>query len=326
MKSERVLAAVAVAITALTIAAPTAQAGQRLYDFEEVRLDNGLRVITLEDFSCPIVAVQVWYHVGSKNESPDRQGFAHMFEHMMFRGTELLGPEGHFELIRRTGGRNNAFTSFDYTAYVETLPANQLELALWLEAERMMFLKVDDEGFQTERRVVEEERRQDLNEPYGTVFEKVVPVIFHEHPYRWTPIGNIPALRATQVWELQRFWDTYYVPANAALVVVGAVTHEEARDLSERYFGWMPAASLAGANIPAEPPQTEPRAVDIEEPIGPLPLAGRIYRGVPDGHEDYIPLAILMGVLGEGESSRLYQGLVRERSLCTQTVAEAYGL
>src|SRR5690606_23283007 len=135
-----------------------AVSGAQHYDFREVTLDNGLRVVTLEDFSTPIVAVQVWYHVGSKNENPNRQGFAHMFEHMMFKGTGRVGPEQHMRELRRVGGDSNAFTSFDYTAYVNDLPANQIERALWLEAERMMFLNVDETNFKTERQVVAEER------------------------------------------------------------------------------------------------------------------------------------------------------------------------
>ena len=127
-----------------------------LFDFHEVTLDNGLKVITLEDSSCPVVNVQLWYHVGSKDEQPQRQGFAHMFEHMMFRGTDLLGPTDHFDFVRRTGGSCNAYTSFDQTVYHETLPANQLELALWLEAQRMALLKIDQDSYTTERKIVEE--------------------------------------------------------------------------------------------------------------------------------------------------------------------------
>src|SRR6266852_1263969 len=141
----------------------------KMYDYRDTTLDNGLRVLSLEDHSCPIVAVHLWYHVGSKDERSERQGFAHMFEHMMFRGTDRLGPKDHFELIRRTGGDCNAYTEFDHTTYVNQLPSNQLELALWLEAERMAFLKIDQESFDTERKVVEEERRLGLNAPYGTV-------------------------------------------------------------------------------------------------------------------------------------------------------------
>lgn len=314
-----------VVVLFLLFAALSAGAAPR-YDFRDTTLENGLRVITLEDMSCPIVAVQVWYRVGSKDERPDRQGFAHMFEHMMFRGTELLEPEEHFELIRRTGGNTNAFTSFDYTAYVNELPANQLELALWLEAERMMFLNVDQENFETERNVVKEERRQNLNEPYGTVYDRVLPVIFEQHPYQWPPIGRLDHLHRARLHELQEFWDRFYIPDNAILVIVGAVSHEDAQAAARRYFGWMPRGADEDRPRFAEPPQVEPREVTLEEPLGPAPLAGFIYRGVPASHPDNIPLELLMGVLGRGESSRLYRDLVQERKVSTQVVADTFVL
>ena len=174
------------------------------FDYRQITLDNGMRVITLEDFSSPIAAVQVWYEVGSKDEQPDRQGYAHMFEHMMFFGTDRVGPEEHFDLIQKVGGTTNAYTSFDQTVYIQTLPAAELELALWLEAERMAFLKINQENVDTERRVVEEELRMGENQPYGTVFKRVFAELFTEHPYRWMPIGNIAHLRATSVADLRR--------------------------------------------------------------------------------------------------------------------------
>src|SRR6266446_2984561 len=160
----------------------TADTG-KMYDYRDMTLDNGLRVLTLEDPTSPIVAVHLWYHVGSKDEQPERQGFAHMFEHMMFRGTDRLGTEEHFKHIRRNGGSCNAYTSFDQTVYIQTLPANQLELALWLEAERMGFLRIDQTSFDTERKIVEEERRLGLNRPYGTLLEKDLVELFKRHPY-----------------------------------------------------------------------------------------------------------------------------------------------
>ncbi|HEX4592412.1 MAG TPA: insulinase family protein, partial [Gemmataceae bacterium] len=139
------------------------------FPYKETILDNGLKVLSLEDPGSGVVAVQLWYHVGAKDEQPGRQGFAHMFEHMMFRGTDRLGPEDHFKYVRRTGGDCNAYTAFDQTVYIQEIPANQLELALWLEAERMAFLRIDQASYDTERKVVEEERRLGLNRPYGTV-------------------------------------------------------------------------------------------------------------------------------------------------------------
>ncbi len=299
---------------------------ERLYPFRETVLDNGLRVITLEDFSTPIVAAQVWFHVGSKNEPVDRRGFAHLFEHMMFRGTDLVGPEQHMELLRRIGGESNAFTSFDYTAYVNTAPANQVELPFWLEADRMMYLKIDEEGFAIERKVVEEELRQDYNEPYGTIVQEALPHLFETPAYQWPPIGNVPHLRAATAAEAHAFWDRYYVPGNAVLVVSGAVRHGEALRLAERYFGWMPAISAPAPAVFAEPEQSASQEVTLSERLGPAPMAGFMYRGVPEGHPDEMALQVLMIVLGGGDSSRLYRDLVQERRAATQVMAEAFSL
>ncbi|MCP4643119.1 MAG: insulinase family protein [bacterium] len=323
MQSRSRLALVFVLVAGV---ASMAVAGEKPFDFQSTTLENGLTVVTLEDFSCPIVAVHVWYHVGSKNESASRQGFAHMFEHMMFRGTERLGPEEHFALVRQTGGRCNAFTSFDYTAYVNQVPANQLELALWLEAERMMFLNVDQQGFETERNVVKEERRMDLNEPYGAVFEQIMPVVFREHPYRWLPIGCITHLERAELSELKDFWGTFYIPNNAVLVIAGAVSHEDALVQAERYFAWMPRLKAAPSIETLETEQTEKREIAIKEGIGPVPLLRLVFRGVPPTHEDFAALDVLVNLLGSGESSRLYRTLVKEKRVCQDASAYLYGL
>jgi zinc protease len=313
-------------LVALVLSCPSSAAG-RQYDFQRNVLDNGLTVVTLEDHSCPIVAVQVWYHVGSKDERADRQGFAHMFEHMMFRGTDRLGPEDHFEFVRRTGGYTNAYTSFDNTTYVNRVPSNQLELVLWLEAERMAFLKIDEEGFHKERSVVEEERRmRSLNTPYGTVPEKVLPKVFTKHPYRWTPIGMIPHLRAATIDELQAFWDVYYAPSNATLVVVGDVTHAKAQTLAKTYFGWLPKIPAPPKVSIEEPPQTEPRNVTISEKKGPVPVVGLAYRGPATDHEDALALEMLMSILGGGQSSRIYRDLVKEQKIAQGAMSMTYAL
>jgi len=299
----------------------------RPFKFQEIELDNGLRVLTMEDFSSPIVAVQVWYHVGSKDENPNRQGFAHMFEHMMFRGTELLGPEDHFNLIRSVGGDTNAFTNFDYTAYVNSVPANQLDLALWLEAERMMYLDITEEGFETERNVVKEERRElNLNAPYGTLPERVLPVVCTIHPYRWTPIGRIAHLEAARIEELQHFWDIHYVPGNATLVIVGAVSHKQAQEAARTYFGWMPKLPDPPRVSIREPEQTEERKVTLRERLGPIPAAGYVYRTVARSHPDSIPLEMTLRILARGDSSRLHSDLVKNRKLCALIMSQDFPL
>lgn len=308
-----------------TLALAGSAAAARPYDFKKTVLKNGLTVITLEDNSCPIVAVQVWYHVGSKDEDPARQGFAHMFEHMMFRGTDVLGSEEHFSLIRRTGGDCNAFTAFDNTTYVNELPSNQLELALWLEAERMAFLKIDDESFFKERAVVEEERRlRSLNTPYGMVLEKLLESVFTKHPYRWSPIGQIPHLRAATIDELQAFWDRFYVPNNATLVIVGDIKHDKAQALAEKYFGWIPVCPAPPRIELREPAQSGPRKLVIPEKKGPVPIIGLLFRGVPRGHPDEKALEMLMSILGGGESSRLYRELVKEKELAQAALAGTF--
>jgi len=311
----------------LLVSAPARAAEEaRTYDYRQRVLDNGLRVITLEDFSCPIVAVQIWYHVGSKDEHPERQGFAHMFEHMMFRGTDRLGPTDHFDLIRQTGGTTNGYTSFDRTVYLQTLPANQLELALWLEAERMALLRIDQESFDTERKVVEEERRMGLNRPYGTLSEKLLAELFRVHPYRWSPIGNIPHLRAATVEELRSFWETYYVPNNATLLIVGAVAHDEAQRLAERYFGWIPRAADPPRVTVREPEPAERRSVEIREQNAPAPLVLVAYPTVAMAHDDAAALEVLSQIVGSGPSSRLYRKLVAESQLAVQVIMLDYTL
>ena len=304
--------------------AASAVADERRYAFEQFRLDNGLTVISLEDFSCPIVAVQVWYHVGSKDEDPERQGFAHMFEHMMFRGTDRLGPTDHFDNVRRVGGRTNAYTSFDQTVYIAEVPANQLELVLWLEAERMAFLEIDQDGFHTERKVVEEERRLGLNAPYGTVPEKLVAELFKVHPYRWMTIGKIPHLRKATIDELQAFWDKYYVPNNATLVVVGAVKHADVRRLATEYFGWIPSCPAPPRVTIKEPEQTESRTIRLKEDKGPVPIVGVVYRTVPVAHPDQLALQVGLGVLGGGESSRLYVDVVKKQKIAQMALGGSF--
>ena len=313
-------------VASILLCAAAVSASERRYPFKQIELKNGLKVISLEDFSSPVATVQVWYHVGSKDEDPKRQGFAHMFEHMMFRGTDRLGPTDHFDNIRRVGGNTNAYTTFDQTVYLENLPSNQIELALWLEAERMAFLKIDQESFTTERKGVEEERRLGLNSPYGTVPEKLLAELYHKHPYRWSTSGRIPHLRQATIDELQAFWDKYYVPNNATLVVVGAVKHADVQRLARKYFSWIPRCPQPPRITVQEPEQTKNRSVKLKEDKGPLPIVGVLYHTVRMDHPDALPLEILMGVLGGGESSRLYVDLVKDQKIAQRALAGAFGL
>jgi zinc protease len=293
----------------------------RPFPYQEIVLDNGLRVLSLEDPGSSVVAVQLWYHVGAKDEQAGRQGFAHMFEHMMFRGTDRLGPEEHFKYIRRTGGDCNAYTSFDQTVYVQELPANQLELALWLEAERMAFLRIDQASYDTERKVVEEERRLGLNRPYGSIPEKALAELFPNQSYGWSPIGNIAHLRAAAVGELRDFWQRYYVPNNATLVVAGGVTHAEVQRLAKKYFGWMPkeANPPRVAVAPVEPFKS--RAITLKDDSAPAPATALVWRTGGAGDDDSVPLQLLGTILGGGASSRLYRELVAEKQTAVVALA-----
>lgn len=308
--------------TAPTEAAPVETA----FDYHASELDNGMKVITLEDHSAPIAAVQLWYHVGSKDERSDRRGFAHMFEHMMFRGTQNIGPKAHFEYIRRSGGDANAYTSFDNTTYVQVVPKNQVEMVLWLEAERMGFLKINQDYYDTERKVVAEEYRMGREQPYGTLFDQILPQIFAAHPYAWTPIGNMDELGRAKADELQQFWNTYYVPNNATLVVVGDIEHDEVRAQAERYFGWIPRYDEPPRVRTKEPEQTAPKLIKLREPNGPVPLVGIAYRTVPVGSPDRLALDALARVLGGGESSRLYRRLVTDSRTAMFALASGFSL
>ncbi len=297
--------------------APTA------WQFSDDRLDNGLRVLTLQDRRVPIVSVQVWYHVGSKDEDPERQGFAHMFEHMMFRGSDRIGPQDHFRYLQQVGARVNGYTSFDQTVYWETLPAAHLDLALWLEAERMGRLRIDEEYFAAEREVVKEElRMRVLNRPYGSLREEIHKAAFIEHPYRWTPIGRLDHLNEATVDELRAFFKTYYTPNNATLVVVGDVTPQEVLAKARQYLGSVPRGPQPPRVTVAEPPFAGPRTVELTDKA-PSPLAACIFHGPSARDEESIVADVLARILGSGQSSRLYRGLVQGRRIAVNASAYA---
>ena len=280
-------------------------------NYQAERLENGLRVIYAPMGNAPVVHVRLLYHVGSKDESPDRQGFAHMFEHMMFRGSEHVPSERHMELINGVGGNSNAFTSFDQTTYVNTIPSSALELALWLEADRMGGFKVDQEKFTTERKVVNEEYLQRVvNPPYGRMFTDFFALAYEQSHYRWTPIGDMDHLRAADPPELQEFFDTYYVPNNAVLVIAGQFKVEDAKEWVRRYFGWIPAGDEISRRSPSEPPQEEAKRKIVRSLAIPLARLTMGYKTTTYADPDQEVLEVLANILGHGRSSRLYQALV----------------
>ena len=301
-----------------------------LFPVTEFTLTNGLQVLTLEDHSSPLVAVQVWYHVGSADEPRGRHGFAHLFEHMMFRGTDRLGPTDHFDLLHSIGGECNAYTAFDETCYHETLPAQQLELALWLECERMAFLTVDGPGFTTERKVVEEERRLTLGLPYGELADKGPPVIFGQHPYGHDPLGTLRDLRQATPSDVHSWWTSRYTPNNATLVIVGDVKADHVRALSERYFAWIPSVPQDPHDIPILGAWDSAQGVTINLANAPAPGVGLVWRTVPEGQPDTLALDLLEIILGgdaiatvqgAANSSRLYRKLVVEDQLAVMATA-----
>ena len=282
-------------------------------------LPNGLRALFVEKHEAPVVNVQVWYHVGSKNEVPGKTGFAHLFEHLMFQGTKNLGPEQFSDYIVRVGGLDNAFTTEDATVFWETIPSNQLPVALWLEADRMRNLEITEKTFNTEREVVKEERRLRFdNQPYGTVVETLYRLAYGVHPYRHMPIGSMEDLDRASVADIREFYDTYYVPANVTLVITGDFESREASSLVERYFG--PLASggrRLGRKIPPEPAQTSRRLLKLSKNVA-LPAFVAGYHMPADGTPDAYPLRLAAHILSEGESSRIYRRLIYEKQLAIQ--------
>src|SRR6186713_1507729 len=262
--------------------------------YQMMTLGNGLRVILSEDHSTPIVHVSVTYHVGSKNERPGRTGFAHFFEHMMFKGSKNVEPESHTSIIAGVGGRSNAYTTEDETVFWQTFPQQYLPLVLWMEADRMATLRVDDVAFRREREVVKEERRMRVeNQPYGRLNEIVYDHAFTVHPYKHPTIGSMADLESASIEDVREFHSTFYVPENATIAIVGDFDLQNTRDLVTQYFGRIPkAAKPVPRDIPAEPPQTKEKRVVVEEPW-PLPAVVVAYHITYDGHPDSYPLHIL---------------------------------
>jgi zinc protease len=285
-------------------------------DYKMSTLPNGLKVVLLEDHSAPIVHVEIWYHVGSKNEKKGRTGFAHLFEHMMFKGSKNVEPEGHPSYISSVGGQSNASTNEDATIFWQTVPAQYLPLVLWLEADRMATLRIDDKVFKTEREVVKEERRMRVeNQPYGRLNEIIYDQAFTVHPYKHPTIGSMADLEAASIDDVRDFFKTYYVPENATLVIVGDFDPKEATALVNQYLGKVPKSSRpVPRDIPQEPPQTKERRVRLEENV-PLPAVVVAHHITYDGHPDSYPLHIAAKVLSDGQSSRIYRKLVYEKQI-----------
>jgi zinc protease len=289
-------------------------------------LANNLRVVLLEDHSVPVINLQMWYHVGSKDERPGRTGFAHLFEHLMFKGSAHVGPEEHSRIIEAIGGIDNAETNDDTTIYWQTFPSNYLERVIWLEADRMGSLNVDEANFKSEREVVKEERRRTFdNRPYGLIQEDLYAAAFTTHPYHHTTIGSMEDLNKATVADVRDFHDTYYKPNNATLVIVGDFRPDEALAWAKRYFEGIPAS---GAPIPRvaqpEPPQGQERVVKKSYSNTPLPAVVIGYKMPARYAPDSYPLDLASNILAGGESSLLYQSLVYKDRIAVQSGGFGY--
>jgi len=284
---------------------------------EEYELGNGLRVVLNEDHSAPLVAVNLWYHVGSKNERRGRTGFAHLFEHMLFSGSEHVGNNEHFRYIQSVGGVLNGTTFFDRTNYYETLPSNYLALALWLESDRMGFFlpALTQEKLDIQREVVKEERRQRYdNVPYGTAFERLLHLAYDpDYSYHWPTIGSMEDLGAASLDDIREFFATWYRPDNCVLTIIGDFVPDEAKRLVESYFGDIaPGGAFPQFDLERKPMQE--RRETFASPVQ-LPRVYRLYHLPKMGTPDWVAGDLLSTILGSDKASRLDRVLVHEKQI-----------
>jgi zinc protease len=294
-------------------------------NFKHSTLPNGLQVYAVEDHATPIVAVQVWYHVGSKDDPAGRSGFAHLFEHMMFKGNEHMTPDMFDNLTENIGGENNAYTADDVTVYHETVPSNYLNPILWAEAERMSALALNEKNFASERDVVKEEYRQRIrSNPYGEFYLSIEKKSFAQHPYKRPGIGSIEELDASKLPEVKAFHSTFYRPDNATLVVVGDFKPEELEGWVKKYFG---AVQKPSAKIPRVTTKEPPRKADKRDttysPRAPLPAVALTYLAPSIRSDDSSALNLVAEILAGGDSSRLYRTMVYEQQIVQSVSCDA---
>ena len=301
------------ALLGFMMSAGLSHAQMNKVDFQEFTLENGLHVILHQDNSTPIVAVSVMYHVGSKNENPERTGFAHFFEHLLFEGSENIGRGEYDKYIEKAGGTLNANTSNDRTYYFEILPSNQLELGCWLESERMLHAKVEKKGIETQREVVKEERRQRIdNQPYGTILQESMSRAFKVHPYKWPVIGSMDHLNAAVEADYVNFYKDFYVPNNAIVSIAGDIDYAEAKMFVEKYFGSIPRGKEISRPTVVEPPLGGEVRDTVFDNIQ-LPAVIQTYRIPAQGTPDYYAVSMLGTLLSQGGSSRLQKSIVDEQ-------------
>ena len=289
-------------------------------------LANGLRVLMVEDHAAPVINLQVWYHVGSKDERTGHTGFAHLFEHLMFKGSAHVGVDEHSRLIESIGGFDNASTNDDTTIYWETFPSNYLERILWLEADRLGSLNVDEANFKSEREVVKEERRSRYeNPPYGLIIEDLYAAAFSVHPYKHTTIGSMEDLNKATLEDVRDFFRTFYRPDNATMVIAGDFTAAQAIAWAEKYFNGIPRPAIPLPRVTiAEPQQTaERRVVKSYGANSPLPAVVEGYKMPAAYTPDSYPLNLAANILSGGESGRLYRKLAYDDRIAVQSAGFA---
>lgn len=295
-----------------------------MIEFEKFRLDNGLRVIVHSDTSTPIAALNILYDVGARDEQPDKTGFAHLFEHLMFGGSVNI-PDFDAPL-QKAGGENNAYTTNDITNYYLTLPINNLETGFWLESDRMLSLAFSEKSLEVQRNVVIEEFRQNyLNQPYGDEWLLLRPLAYRVHPYRWSTIGKeISHIENATMRDVKKFYDAYYCPNNAIMVVAGNVNIDEVKQLCEKWFAGIEAGEVPERKLSKEPKQEEARTLDVKRDV-PYDAIYKAYHVCARRDEDYHAADLLSDILSRGKSSRLFNELVKSKKLFSEIDAYLSG-
>jgi zinc protease len=305
-------------LVCLVLTASAQQARKVKVDFKDLKLRNGLRVLLVEDHNAPVVTLAITYDVGSRNERKGRTGFAHLFEHLMFTGSENVGKNEYALLIDTNGGGNNATTSEDRTLYFAEVPSNQLDLVLFLEADRMRALDVTQDNLDTQRNAVQEERRLRVdNQPYGRTDEKFQETLYDNFAYKHSVIGSMDDLNAASLQEVKEFFRIYYAPNNAVLALVGNFKTDVALSKIKKYFEAIPSQPAPPSVDTTEPEQTAERRFTVEDPLARLPQIVIGYKGIVPNTPDAYAMQVLSQVLVSGQSSRLYQKLVKEKEVAT---------
>jgi zinc protease len=319
MKRFRILTIAGIAMT-LGIAAVTITGAQEVkIPIEQYTLKNGLRVVLSEDHAAPTVSLCVTYDVGSRNELAGHTGFAHLFEHMMFQGSQNVGKGEHLILVRVNGGDVNGTTSDDSTNYYERVPANQLDMALFLESDRMRALRITQANLDNQRNTVQEERRLRMdNQPYGKTNEILEDLAYDNFAYKHSTMGSMEDLNAASVEDVAQFFKTYYAPDNAVLALVGDFKSAETLEKIKKYFEDIPRQPAPPSVDMAEPAQTAERRTVVEDSFARLPRLDIVYKTVPANTPDFYALDMLGDILFGGPSSRLYQKLVKEKAVALQ--------